>query len=130
MSQTRIIRTNDGFRVKIREDADKKLAKLGYWMEGATKRNIQANGQIDTGFMLNSVFTRVRYQGGSTYAGAGRMARGRNRVGRMAPQPGLPEDCAALVGVGAEYAVFQEMRRSFLYRAGEQMLAEAGRLMR
>ena len=33
------------------------LAAIALQMEGRTKVNIQENGQIDTGFMLNSTFT-------------------------------------------------------------------------
>jgi HK97 gp10 family phage protein len=53
-------------------------------IEADAKRNIIANGLVDTGFMLNSVQTRVI------------------------------DDSNAEVGVGAEYAVFHELGSSKL----------------
>jgi hypothetical protein len=57
---------------------------------------IRANGQIDTGFMINSVYTVTSE--GSSYSG------GQNAL----PSVGAPpDDLTAYIGVGASYGIFQ-----------------------
>jgi hypothetical protein len=95
------------------------LARIALQVEGQAKVNIQANGQIDTGFMLNSGYTVTDDE--STYAEALAKASSRNPEGEMVQQVALPEGVGAAVAFGAEYAVFQELIESFLYRALEQV---------
>jgi hypothetical protein len=42
----------------------------------------------------------------------------------MAPEPGLPDDAAAGVVVGANYAIYQEAANPFLYPAAERAARE------
>ena len=47
-------------------------------------------------------------------------------VSRNAAPQRSPKQDGALVGVAAEYALYQEMRNSFLYRALEQVAGSQG----
>lgn len=98
--------------------------ELALEIEGQTKLNIRHNDQIDTGFMLNSVYTVSRTS--DTYAATqadGRYAGARRE---KAPKLSLPADVLALVAVAAVYAVYQESDRSFLYRAAETWTGVSG----
>lgn len=112
----------------IKDATDEELAKFAFQIEAQTKANIQSNGQIDTGFMLNSVYT-VAEAGGNTYeatrpTGTYTSSKSGSRAKRKrAPQRRVPNQAAAIVAVGAEYAVHQEIRKLFLYPAAQQTLA-------
>lgn len=106
------------------EKERKLLSKLALQCEAFAKINIQQNGQIDTGFMLNSTYaitpTESRYgetwESGEYKSSSGGKSVERRRVESL-PQP---RDSAA-VHCAAEYAIYQEIRQSFLYRALEQL---------
>lgn len=102
------------------------LEALAAHIDGLTKINIVQNDQVDTGFMLNSVYFATR--NGSTYADDSgvQVNRAGNFVERhMAPEAPLPPAYDALVCVGANYAIFQEQQQPFLYPALLQAAAEA-----
>ncbi|MBK7916509.1 MAG: hypothetical protein IPJ94_09645 [Chloroflexi bacterium] len=87
-------------------------------VDALAKMNIVANDQVDTGFMVNSVYFATAET--STYQdGSGtQVNREGNFVEReMAPEATLPDNATALVCVGANYAIFQEMANPFLYPA-------------
>lgn len=85
-------------------------------VEGQAKVNIRENGQIDTGFMLNSVYA----------VGPGVNSYGPAVVaGKTAAGPASPSSGGAVVGVAAEYAIYQEERLAYLYPALETV---AGRM--
>jgi hypothetical protein len=85
--------------------------------------NIEANKQVDTGFLMNSAY--AIWPGGDNHAKAEAAATGlANRP--FAANPGLPDDQTAAVHVAAEYAVYQEMRKPFLFPALMKKVAEFG----
>lgn len=101
--------------------SDEFLTKLAFQGEGYAKVNVQTNEQIDTGFMINSIYGmgpdgdhRAKAES-EAHAAADRP---------MAPEIELEEHQAA-IHAAAEYAAYQEMRRSFLYRAVEQLRRDA-----
>jgi hypothetical protein len=100
------------------------LAALALQIEAQAKVNIQANGQIDTGFMLNSVYTVT--DDGSSYNDARGAAESQNEAGGMAPEVALADGASAAVAVGAEYAIYQEEKQSFLYAAAVQVGQSSG----
>jgi hypothetical protein len=100
------------------------LAELGFQVEGQAKVNIVANDQVDTGFMLNSGYTITPERSG--YGTAKKMAGPKNPEAQMGPEPRLPEGAGAAVVWGAEYSIYQELLKSFLYRALEQVAKGAG----
>lgn len=97
-----------------------------------SQRNIQANGQIDTGFMLNSgyvVTDAAGQQGQPGPSGQYRSAKTGRMVQRTAaPMVMAPKDGAAM-HFAAEYTAYQEMRNSFMYRALEQVRPQVGALI-
>ena len=58
----------DRVKVKIKDATDEALAAWAFQLEGQTKANIAGNDQVDTGFMMNSVYTITRKE--STYRAA------------------------------------------------------------
>lgn len=105
--------------LQMQDLSDEMLKALAFQIEGQAKVNIQANGQVDTGFMLNSVYTVT--EEGSTYDAARANAEGRNADANMAPEVSLQGDASAAVAVGADYAIFQEERQSLLYAAAVEV---------
>jgi hypothetical protein len=119
----------DRVKIKIKDATDEALAAWAFQLEGQTKVNIAGNDQVDTGFMMNSVYTITRKAG--TYAAAKKTGRYKNKAGDMverqlAPEQRLPGDAAAGVVVGANYAIYQEVRDSFLFKAAEKIARQAG----
>ena len=92
MVKVMAVKWNDNLLPEIRQNIDAILTEVAIAIEAQTKINIVDNGQVDTGFMLNS---------------AGH-------------EPAKDGKAAAFVA--AEYAIYQEARRSFLYKAGEQVI--------
>jgi hypothetical protein len=128
MAKPRIRSYRPAVVATIKNATDEELAKFAFQIEAQTKVNIQRNNQIDTGFMLNSVYT-VAAAGGSTYPATQptgnytSRATGRNAKRKRARQRGIPGKSSAIVAVGAEYAVYQEIKKPFLYPAATQTLA-------
>lgn len=112
-------------RVKLATAA--MLTKAAFEVEAQAKVNIGNNQQIDTGFMVNTVYT-VAPHAASQPAGSGEYySRVEERTVQKTAAPARqPAEGAALVGVAAEYALPQELRQSFLYRALEQVAAGKG----
>lgn len=112
----------------VKDASEEALTKLAFQVEAQAKVNIQGNDQIDTGFMLNSVYT-VGKNGESSYNSTrpsgkyrSRATQGEAQRTRQA-QLNVPEKASAIVAVGAEYAIYQEERKSFLYAAAEKVAA-------
>ncbi len=127
----------DSRRIKkvVAAASDDLLTRLALQVAGQTKANIVANDQVDTGFMLNTVYT-LTPDGKSTY---GETWESGNYLGRKTGEmeardkvfePAAPEENEALIGVAADYAVFQEIENSFLFRALEQVLGQAAEAVR
>lgn len=110
-------------RVKLDQAIAEMVDKAAFLVEGQTKINITDNGQVDTGFMRNSVYAVTPKS--DTYGQAHSAASGAASEKNMAPKADPPRD-GAVVGVGAEYAIFQEERTPFLYPALETVVARMG----
>lgn len=116
-------------RLHFEEITRRGLEAVAAEIAGRAMINITDNNQVDTGFMRNSVYFAT--EEGSSYNETDKDGLHLNRLGElvereMAPEAPLPEEYAALVCVGANYAIFQEMDNPFLYPALEQVAAEAG----
>lgn len=113
--------------LKLDDVTRRGLEAVAARIDALTKININQNNQIDTGFMANSVYFATKDD--STYLDDSgvQINREGNFVEReMAPEATLPPDQAALICVGANYAIYQEMQKPFLYPALVQAAAEAG----
>jgi hypothetical protein len=118
----------------VRGASQKALEAVAFQSEGRAKVKVRDNDQIDTGFMLNSIYTVTPSSSGFLAAKSaaevrtksGRTGQKVSHAGDMAPEQRLPEGVAAAVAVGANYAIYQEVKKSFLYAGAEQAAREAG----
>ena len=85
----------DDVKLKLEGATDEMIKKAAFLVEGQAKVNITVNGQVDTGFMRASVYTKL-------------------------------QDGGAIVGVGADYGIYQETLRPFLYPALERVAQQMG----
>lgn len=112
-------------KLEIANATARMIDAIAFQIEGTAKVNITNNGQVDTGFMRNSVYaiTASRNTFNDIDAnGEYVSSKTRQTVQRAAePNPPDPPKGGAIVGVAAEYAVYQEMRQSFLFDAVEQV---------
>ena len=79
------------------------VRKTAFDLQGNMQAQIRANQQIDTGFMVNSVYVRTSEQ--STYSNTGDpVKKGQHKLDEVeAP----PDSHTAYVGVGASYGWYQ-----------------------
>lgn len=102
------------------------LDKLAFRALEHAMTNVTANDQIDTGFMRASGYAISGKQ--DSYAQA--MAEAVLRAPREAAPKVQPGEHESIVGFAAEYAVYQEMRQSFLFKGAEQAGAECGAIVK
>ncbi len=113
----------DTVKLKLRNASDAMVDQAAFLVEGQTKVNIRNNGQVDTGFMMNSVYAVTPKA--DTYGQAQSSAKNAASEKDMAPKADPPKN-GAVVAVGAEYAIFQEERTAFLYPALETVAGQMG----
>jgi hypothetical protein len=112
-------------KLSLKNATDETLAKVAMQINAQTKVNIQLNGQIDTGFMLNSVYSIT--PGNNTFGSAWQTGEylsrksGEQEPRTLVRQASLPAGAKAATCVGAEYAIYQEEKHPFLFRAGQQV---------
>lgn len=104
-------------RLILNQAMPEMIAAAALLVEGQTKVNINQNGQVDTGFMVNSVYAVG--PGVNTYGPAA-------VPGKLANGAAVPTPAGAVVGVAAEYAIYQEERLPFLYPALETVAGRMG----
>lgn len=110
----------DHVMIRVKDATDEVLHALALQVEGTTKMHIVLNDQIDTGFMLNSVYAESSK--GSTYDETWP-----GGVDNKAPRLRLPKRFSvAAVHVSAAYAIYQEMQNSFLRVAAREVASMAG----
>ena len=108
---------HDHVKLRVKGATEKALDKIALEVEGHAKINITVNDQVDTGFMLNSVY--VESQRGSTF---GKTWEGDEKT--KAPRLKLPRRYgSAAIVVGAVYAIYQEVLNSFLRTAGASVMS-------
>jgi hypothetical protein len=121
----------DEVLIKVEKATEEALKILALRVVERAQMNIRTNNQIDTGFMVNSIY--AIWKGGSGYEAArgqamsqtrGKDGRKVDHSGDMAPGRSLPDDAAAGVVVGANYAIFQELADPFLYPAAQATAEE------
>jgi hypothetical protein len=129
----------DKVKLVLDKHVQQSIEAIAFRIEERTKVNISeapgASGQglIDTGFMINSTYTVL--PDGSSYGDADQSGFYQNREGleverNLAPERPLPRGAGALVAVGAEYAIYQEMEHGFFIQAIEDTAKEIGGLVK
>jgi hypothetical protein len=121
-------------RMVVDEAMEESIIDIALAVEGKAKSNIVANDQVDTGFLMNSIYTvarRSRNTYGSTQA-SGKYAGSKSAGGyrRRAPQISLPPSAIALVAAAAAYAIHVELSKSFLFKALQEVARESGSYVR
>ena len=113
---------------------DKAVPMLAMRVQERTQLNIRSNDQIDTGFMVNSIY--AVFPDKSNYNEVRNAAEAMTRSTRdwrlvdqsdsMAPEVRLERNMSAGVVVGANYAIYQEVQNPFMAPAAEAAGAEMG----
>lgn len=111
--------SKDKLTARLSSITDEGLYNIGLEIQKQAARNITANGQVDTGFMRASIYT-VGRGGRSNYAARRAYAR-RHAKRDFAPEAHATDKQPVAVAAGATYAIYQEARRGFLYRACAQV---------
>lgn len=118
---------SDKVEVHFADVSRRAMEAVAALIDQQAKINIVTNDQVDTGFMVNSVYFRSKEA--SSY-GAAKSATAslptKSKGLNLAPMAELPEGYEALVCVGANYAIFQEMANPFLYPALLKAAGQAG----
>lgn len=126
-------------RVEIHQAMMDTIERAAFAVEGQVKQNIRNQpsaghtGLIDTGFMVNSVYTIVD-GGEDTYnqtdpSGAYKNTEGQLVERDIAPPVNPPSD-GAVVAIGAEYAVYLEEDYQMLYKAAETVAKQMGGIVK
>lgn len=125
----------DHVKVTVDDATAEVLKRLAFRIQERAGLNIRNNDQIDTGFMVNSIYT-VWKDDGSDYEQARSSAEAQtvssksgrtvDHEGDMAPKVDLQANAAAAVVIGANYAIYQEAANPFLYPAAEAAAIEFG----
>lgn len=93
------------------------LEATGFQVEGQAKTNVVINDQIDTGFMMNAIYTVGPNNSSYSGAKAAALAKADHEMGNEQKPP----ENQVFVVAGAGYSIYQETRQSFLYRALQQV---------
>lgn len=112
MAQSKVNWYDNDVILRVEGATDELLAQLAFYIEGEAK----VNAPVDTGFMRNAIYS-ITPTGDTRTAAQGIASAAADRP--MAPQPPVGAHEAAVHGA-AEYTIYQEMVRSFLYDALEK----------
>lgn len=133
MAQPKVNWYENDVRLVVDDASDELVDKLAFQVLGQAGINIQQNGQIDTGFMLNSGYViseRSDTFGDTDPSGSYESSKTGQTVQRERVDAPRPADGGAVVGFAADYAAHQEMKNSYLYTAVEQVAAQQGASVR
>lgn len=106
------------------------IKRLAFLCEAAVKERITANGQINTGFMRNSVYTVTsdgKTGGAESTTLADKTGKSVERISVSPPE--LTGEHVAIVGVGANYAVYQELANSFMRVSFDQIVGKSATII-
>lgn len=97
-------------------------------VESNAKRNIVNNDQVDTGFMLNSVYAvgQGTKEVDNFYRALGDAKKQNGDAVFLSREEPPKDGLSAIVAVGAEYGIFQELINSFLFLALQQEADQFG----
>lgn len=120
----------DKLKLQLTAASEAMVAAAAQQIEAEAKVNVTNNGQVDTGFMRQSIYS-VTPRGGGNPPGGGsyHSAKENRQVERKALPARTAPDGGAVVAVGAEYGIYQEMARPFLYPAVERVGGNMGQIV-
>lgn len=100
--------------LKLENATAEALEAAAFDIMGLAKQNIVSNDQVDTGFMVNSVYAKG--PGETNYRDAV-AAHAFNPDADFFPEAALSGELEAVVAVAAEYGIWQEWMKPYLYPA-------------
>lgn len=112
----------DHVLMRVKAECELGMAVIAHQVEGRAKTKVVENDQVDTGFMLNAIYS-VTKQG--TGFGASESA-ARDKADREVIDEILPAEDEAMVVAGANYSIYQEVRQSFLYAGAQEVANDLG----
>jgi hypothetical protein len=117
---------NRDLRVQVAGAETDILNEAAFQAEALAKQNMVANDSIDTGFALNTIHAiPVGSDGIPGNVTAMTDSQGRTVVRESADLPGMDAHSSG-VGVGANYGVYIELDKPFLFPAAEQVAKDLG----
>lgn len=111
-------------KAEVKQKGRKALLAIGFDVEGQAKVNVVNNSQVDTGFMLNSIYTTgagISNYSNANQSGTYTSSKQGDSVDRELAPELTPNADDVYVVAGAGYAIYQELANSFLYRGLEQV---------
>ena len=94
----------------VADATDEIVSELAFFVEGRAK----TEAPVDTGFMRNAIYAITPQENRRRIAEIAALAAAERP---LASPPRATDEHVAIVHGAAEYTIYQEMRRSFLYRA-------------
>lgn len=125
---SKVIWHGDRVKLALHAALQAMVAAAAFEVEALAKVNITNNGQVDTGFMRQSVYASTP-KGSTTPAASGVFysTTEQRLVERTAlPSSATPGDTSAIVAVAAEYGIYQEIAQPYLYPALERVASSYG----
>lgn len=126
----------DHIRAVVEDANPKALYAAALQIEGAAKIRVTENDQVDTGFMRAAIYSvgkdDTNYPSRMTQAEQLRESRRGRTVpagGRGAPARNLRGKALAAVVAGANYSIYQEARKSFLFAGAQDAVGEAAKVI-
>jgi hypothetical protein len=117
---------NRDLRINVAGAETDILNEAAFQAEGLAKQNMVTNDSIDTGFALNTIHAiPVASDGIPGTVAALSDQEGRTVLRESNDLPGTTEHSSA-VGIGANYGVYIELDKPFLFPAAEQVAKDFG----
>lgn len=123
-AETKVTWYGNKVMAKIKGGSSQVIRAMAFQCEGLTKDRITANGQVVTGFMRNSVYT-VTTEGVSGGVESTTLTdeQGHTVQRTSVPPPELGGEDVSICGVGANYAIYQEVKNPFLRPSFDTVVA-------
>lgn len=93
-------------RQMLKRDIQNVITKTAFDLQGDAKSRIIEQGAVDTGSLLNSIYSET--PGNSNYSWATGQAKRDNPAAGIVPRIAPANDMQAIVGVGVEHGVYVE----------------------
>jgi hypothetical protein len=116
-------------RRMVNRRAQQGVEAIAYRVRDKARRNLEANGQIDTKFLYNSIYVSTP-NGTSPLPPSGeyRSLKGHGIVRRNTGAVAEVDE-GAFVGAAADYAIYPEMDQPYLYPALEEVAGREAEML-
>ena len=110
-------------RVKreVRKLGQRGVENVAYGVREQARRNLDENGQVDTHFLRNSIYVATPTKTSPIPPDGEYLSLKTGKIVHRKSGPIVQPTDGAYVGVAAEYAIYPELKNSYLYQALEQV---------